>query len=506
VTFRLYLTAFVGGVVSLALELSASRLLEPFFGTSNLVWAAVIGLILLYLAIGYAIGGRWADRSPHASTLYMIMVGAGVAIAAVPFAARPVLDLASRGMGSWNAGMVGGAFIGVLILFSIPVTLLACISPFVIRLGITDLALSGVTSGQVYAVSTGGSFVGTYLPVLVLIPAFGTRRTFLILALLTAATGLLGLWSVDRKRFWQLCWVAPVILGLLVFGAGLVKPRTGLVYEKESSYNFIQVVADEAQNRYLFLNEGQGIHSIYAQNQILTGGTWDYFLIAPYFNPAPYKPEQVKSLLVVGLAGGTISSQYTEIYGPIRMDGVEIDPEIVKVGQEYFGMNQPNLNVYTTDGRYFLAHTDSRYDVVAVDAYRLPYIPWHMTTVEFFQQVRDHLTENGTLAINVGHTPDDWRLVQAMVATLGEVFPSVHVIAVPDTFNAIVVATVQPSDAANLQANYANLENIRLQTMVKRAEENLIEVTPAPPIFTDDQAPIEQLTNDLILKFILFKG
>jgi spermidine synthase len=169
-------------------------------------------------------------------------------------------------------------------------------------------------------------------------------------------------------------------------------------------------------------------------------------------------------------------------------------------------MTQPNLNIYTTDGRYFLAHTDSRYDVIAVDAYRLPYIPWHMTTVEFFQQVRDHLTEKGTLAINVGHTPDDWRLVQAMVATLKEVFPSVHVISVPDTFNAIVVATAQPSDAANLQANYENLENVRLRTMVQRAEENLIEVTPAPPIFTDDQAPIEQLTNDLILKFILFKG
>jgi MFS family permease len=257
VTFRLYLTAFVGGVVSLALELSASRLLEPFFGTSNLVWAAVIGLILLYLAVGYAIGGRWADRSPRPATLYLIMVAAGVAIAVVPFAARPVLDLASRGMGSWNAGMVGGAFIGVLILFSIPVTLLACISPFVIRLGITDLALSGVTSGQVYAVSTGGSFVGTYLPVLVLIPAFGTRRTFLILALLTVATGLLGLWSVDRKRFWQLCWIAPVILGLVILGGGLIKPRAGLIYEKESSYNFIQVVEDESHNRYLFLNEGQ---------------------------------------------------------------------------------------------------------------------------------------------------------------------------------------------------------------------------------------------------------
>lgn len=505
-SYRLYFTAFVGGLVSLALELSASRLLEPFFGTSNLVWAAVIGLILLFLAVGYELGGRWADRSPQPATLYTLLTAAGLAVAAVPFLARPVLLLAGQGFGAWNIGLVVGSFIAVLALFTVPVTLLACVSPFVIRLALRDVQLSGITAGRVYAVSTAGSFLGTYLPVLVLIPAIGTRRTFLLLALLTTAVGLWGLWTFHRRRFWGLVWTLPVLLVLLLGGGGPLKPQAGLIHEEESAYNFIQVVQDEQGRRYLYLNEGQGIHSVYTPGEVLTGGTWDYFLIAPFFNPPPYAPARVDNLLVIGLAAGTIPAQYTAVYGPLPMDGVEIDPAIVQAGRDYFGMTEPNLHVYTTDGRYFLSQTATRYDVIGVDAYRLPYIPWHLTTVEFFQQVREHLTDEGVLVINVGHTPNDWRLVQAMEATLLEVFPSVHVIAVPETFNAIVIATVQPTEPGNLAANYPLLENVRLQTMAVYAHQNLISLSPAPPVFTDDRAPLEQLTNDLVLRYLLQGG
>jgi spermidine synthase len=502
-SFRLYVTAFMGGLIILSLELAASRLLEPFFGTSNLVWAAVIGLILLFLSVGYALGGRWADRSPHRATLYTILVGAGLAIAAIPFVTRPVLLLAARGVVAWQVGQVLGTFLVVLVLFAVPTVLLACVSPFIIRLALDDVRLSGITSGRIYAVSTAGSFLGTFLPVLVLVPLLGTRRTFLTLALLSVLTGLWGLWSANRGRFWALVWTAPLIAGLLLVPGGTIKPQEGLLYEGESSYNFIQVV-EKGDARLLLLNEGQGIHSLYREEQLLTGGTWDYFLIAPYFNPPPHPPEEVDSLLVVGLAAGTVPSQYTEVYGPIPIDGVEIDPQIVEVGREYFDMNQPNLDVHATDGRYFLKQTDEVYDVVAVDAYRLPYIPWHLTTVEFFQEVRAHLTEEGVVAINVGHTPDDWRMVEALVATMEEVYPSVHVISVPDTFNAIVVATVRPTREANLAANLAQLEeHPALHTMGALALERLVEVAPGGVVFTDDRAPVELMTDTLVLQYVV---
>ncbi len=501
---KLYITVFIGGVVSLALELAASRLLAPAFGTAELVWSAIIGLILLYMAVGYAVGGRWADRSPYPASLYTVLVIAGLAIATIPLLARPILRLATQGMLAWNLGLIAGPFLFILVLFVAPVTLLACVSPFAIRLSATQVAESGVTSGRIYAVSTLGSFIGTFLPNLVLIPTLGTRRTFLTLALITTATGLWGLWWAQRRRFWIWCWTAPLLIALLLIPTGSVKPQEGLVYERESTYNFIQVVETPDKVRLLYLNEGQGIHSVWLPGEeILTGGPWDYYLIAPYFNPAPYPPENVESLLVIGLAAGTTPAQYTKVYGPIPIDGVEIDPAIVQAGRDYFEMTESNLTIHIGDGRTYLAQTHNHYSVVAVDAYRLPYIPWHLTTVEFFEQVREHLNADGVLAINVGHTDDDWRLVAAMAATLRQVFPSTHVIAVPDSFNAIVVATMQPTSAGNLNANLPLLADKRLRVVAQSAIQNQRAIKSGDLVFRDDRAPVEALTNDLALRYVL---
>ena len=501
---RLYTTAFISGTISLALELAAARLLAPAFGTTDLVWSAIIGLILLYFAIGYALGGRWADRSPHPHTLYTILVVAGASIAMIPLLARPLLRVAARGMLTWNLGLLAGPFLIILVLFIAPVTLLACVSPFVIRLSARDVTALGATAGRIYAVSTLGSFIGTFLPNLVLIPNLGTRRTFFTLALVTLLTGLWGLWDAYRKRFWRLAWLIIVLIGLWLLPTGDIKPQPGLLYETESTYNFIQVIANEDGTRYLLLNEGQGVHSIYQPGgDILTGGPWDYYLIAPYFNAPPHPPEAVRSLLVIGLAAGTTPTQYTAIYGNIPIDGVEIDPVIVQVGRDYFAMTQPNLTVHIGDGRAYLHQSSARYDVVAVDAYRLPYIPWHLTTVEFFQQVRDHLTAAGVVAINVGHTADDWRLVSALSATMRQVFPATHTLSVPGSFNAIIVATVQPTSADNLRANLPLLTEARLETVGRAAVANLRPIENSVMLFTDDHAPIEQLTHALALRYIL---
>ncbi len=500
---RLYVTAFAGGLVSLSLELAAARLLAPVFGTSELVWTAIIGLILLYLSVGYAVGGKIADRYPEPAVLFTLVVGAGVAIATVPFLAGPALNLAAVGMASLNVGLVAGPFIVILLLFAVPVTLLAFISPYVIRLALDDVRLTGVTAGRIYAVSTVGSFLGTFLPNLLLIPLLGTRRTFLALALVTVLVGLVGLWRVHRRRFWLLAGTALVIVILLALPVASPRPREGLLHEEESTYNFIQVVENRHGARILLLNEGQGVHSVHIPGRVLVGGTWDYFLAAPFFNTPPYMPEDLDSLLVVGLAAGTIPAQYTEVFGPIRIDGVEIDPAILEVGRRYFDMNQPNLVTHAADGRAFLHTTEARYDVVAVDAYRLPYIPWHLTTVEFFTEIRERLTDEGVVVINVGHTPDDWRLVEALVATMEQVYPSTHVIAVPETFNALVVATVQPTVAANLEANLAGLRDSHLRVVLSAAWDNLVAVSASGPIFTDDRAPVELLTDTLVLEYVL---
>jgi len=500
----LYVTAFSGGLASLAVEMCASRLLSMHFGTSSPVWASVIGLILLYLTAGYFIGGRWADRSPRVTTLYQIVAWAGFLIGIVPFVAQPVLALVPKGFLTFNVAMLVGSFGSVLILFSAPVTLLGCVSPFIIRLAMDDVQDAGKTSGYIYAISTAGSFIGTFLPDLFLAPTIGTRNTFVLISLFLSTIALIGLLRERSRRsfVYLLMPILVLILAFLLRGQP-VKAAPDAIYETESRYNYIQVI-ERGKCRYLLLNEGQGIHSVYCQDTIHTPGPWGFFLIAPFFNPPPYTPDQVQRVALVGLAAGTMARQFSEVYGPLPIDGVEIDPKIVQTGRRFFAMDEPNLNVIVADGRYFLANSNEMYSVIGIDAYRLPYVPPHLTTVEFFRLVHTHLTPDGVAVINVGHTATDYRLVAALRATLLQVFPSVHVIDVPNSFNAIVVATVQPSQVGNLLANLPGLQdNEFLYNQTLLAAANLRAVKASDVVFSDDRAGIELMTNELLLNFVL---
>ena len=512
----LLLTVFVSGMTTLGTEISASRLLDPFFGNSVLVWASIIGLMLLYLTVGYYVGGRWADRDPRQSTLFQITAWGAFLVGLVPFIARPVLSWAVQGLAQYNVGVLAGSFMGVLILFSLPVTLLGMVSPFAIRLSLQDVRRGGDTAGSIYALSTLGSLVGTFLPVLVLIPNLGTRLTFFTFAIVLLLVSLVGLFLSQPLR--ALVYV-PMPLILIVMNlflvAGPIKETPGLVYEVESPYNYIQVIQESDGHggfwRGLQLNEGQGIHSLYNPNYQdfpLVDGVWDYFLVAPYFNNPPYIAEQVDSLLVIGSAAGTISKGFTAIYGPIPMEGVEIDPEIIAVGQEWFGMNEPNLKSHAQDGRYFLATTSKVYDVIAVDAYRPPYIPFQLTTREFFQEVYDHLSEDGVMVINAGRTSTDYSLVETLGSTMKAVFPHVYVIDVPSygssLGNSLVIATKQPTRIDNFATNTAQLHHPLLRLVAARALGSRIwELERTDIVFTDDKAPVEQVIHGLILKYIL---
>jgi spermidine synthase len=497
---KLLLAIFFSGLVTLAVELAAFRLFAPTFGTTNLIAAVVIGLILLYLAAGYTIGGRWADRSPRAETLYRIIVWGAFLVGLIPFIAQPLLRIARdnlQNLANFNTALLIFAFLVTLILLSVPVTLLGCVSPFAIRLSIDDLTQSGRVAGRLYAISTAGSFIGSFLPELILLDWIGTRGTFVLLALILIAIGFIGL---GRKSI-GLVWMPIVLIALNGLLPVSISEIAGTIYQGESAYNYIQVV-QRGDTRYLLLNEGQGIHSIYNPNSLQSSGTWDYFLLAPYFNPAPYSTQRLKRVAIVGLAGGTIARSYSTIFGPVPIDGIEIDPKIVDVGKKYFDMNESNLNVIIADGRAALANSPYHYNVVAIDAFRVPYIPWHLTTREYFLDVRDHLTSDGVLAINVGHTPDNHDLVDAIARTAQTVFPSVHVIDVSGSFNSIVYATIQPTSFSNLQANITDAQHPLVRSITQLALKNRHNFATSGVIFTDDKAPIEQMTNAIVLNFL----
>ena len=485
-------------MVSLALEMCAQRLLEPFFGTSLLVWANLIGLILIYLTIGYFLGGRLADRHPSERVLCVITACAALATTLIPFVSQGILSWSVVGLQQVSVSIFASSLAGSILLFAVPVTLLGFVSPFAIRLYTKDARNSGRSSGSLYALSTFGSILGAFLPVLWMIPTFGVRRTLIIFGILLFAASLWGLRPVFRPA------IVLVLLAILV-PLGPLKSIPGLIYERESYYNYIQVTQASDGTRQLILNEGEAIHSVYYPdpNQVLTGWYWDYFLAAPYFNPG-FTAKQLHRVAIIGLAGGTIAHQFTQVYGPVPIDGVEIDPAIVNVGKQYFGMTEPNLRIHIEDGRTYLATTHNTYDVVAIDAFQQPYIPFQLTTKEFFESIKAHLSPTGVVALNTGHTATDYRLVQAFVNTMRTVFPSVYTFNVPNTFNTEIMATMQPTSIDTFRSS---LNQFPANSVMGQVASEVVPVVGVGHsngglVFTDDRAPIEQITDQLLLNYI----
>jgi predicted membrane-bound spermidine synthase len=507
----LLFTVFVSGMTTLAAELAAGRLIGNVFGTSNIVWASIIGLILIYLTVGYFIGGKWADANPTPGAMYRVLAWGAFTLGVVPFIAGPVLRSAATAFEVLQVGILGASFIAVLILFSVPITLLGMISPFAIRLSVDDPAHAGEISGRIYATSTLGSFIGTFLPTLVFIPAIGTTKTFLLfsLVLLFVALAGLGMYS-SRSAMLKLLWM-PVVLAVVavIWSNQALKRNTGQIYETESAYNYIQVAQ---QNGYtiLRLNEGQGVHSIYKPGTLQYNGPWDQFLIGPYFY-ANRKPSDIKRIAIVGLAAGTAARQMTAVYGSVPIDGFELDPKIVEVGKKYFDMNMPNLNIHIGDGRLGLEQSPYKYDIIAVDAYRPPYIPAHMTTQEFFEIVASHLTDDGVLVINSASVPGDRRLIDGLATTMNSVFPSIYTVDIPGSLNTMIFATRQKTQPENFAINLLSLSqdpNVHplliasMQTAFTSLKANYQKTT----VFTDDHAPIEWIVNDMVIRFILSGG
>ena len=201
----------------------------------------------------------------------------------------------------------------------------------------------------------------------------------------------------------------------------------------------------------------------------------------------------------------------TAVYGNIPIDGFELDPKIVEVGQKYFDMNMPNLNIHIGDGRLGLEQSPYKYDLIAVDAYRPPYIPAHMTTQEFFEIVASHLTEDGVLVINSASVPGDRRLINGLATTMGTVFPSIYTVDIPGSLNTMIFATKQKTQPENFAVNLLALSQdpgvhplliASMQTAFSGLKSDYEKTT----VFTDDHAPIEWIVNDMVIRFILGGG
>ena len=486
----LYVLVFVVGTGSLGAEIAVARLMAPFFGASTIVWANTIGVVLVALSLGYWLGGRLADRNPSLQGLCRIVLLAAVLLAAVPFIARPFFDISVEALDSISAGAFVGSLFAVLALVAIPVLLLGAASPYALRLAVPDVEHAGRIAGRLYAISTAGSLTGTMLSSLLLIPVVGTQRTFLAFALVIGVTAVAGL----GIRFAP---AAAAIAAALAIPVGTVKASADgkVIYEAETETQYAQVVEEADGDRLLELNEGQAIHSLYKPGSYLTGRYWDGLIVMP-FAALDRPPERVA---ILGNAAGTAARMYGHYFPDTRVDGVEIDGELTEIGRRYFDLSGPNLHTYTDDARPWLRQSSGDYDVIVVDAYRQPYIPFYLATREFFELVRDRLAPGGVVVVNVGHPEGNDDLEKAVSATMADVFPTVIRDPLEDA-NSLLLGSEAPASPERLLGAIAILPD-DLKNLAAVESQRLAPALTGGPVYTDDKAPVEWLVDKSILGY-----
>src|SRR5688572_9331311 len=313
-TVRLYLVVFCVGISTLGAEIAAARLLAPFFGASTIVWANTIATVLVALSAGYWLGGRLGDKRPELRRLASWVLAASVVLAVVPLLADPFLNLSVRAFDEIDAGAAAGSLFGVLGLVAVPVLLLGAVSPWAIRLTLDRVEDAGRAAGSLYALSTVGSLVGTFLAALVLVPLAGTQRTFLLFA---AAVALVAALALPRRHL-----LVPALLGAALFlPTGSTKPADGVrvLEERETADQYARVVELDDGERRLELNEGQAFHSVWRPDSVLTDNVWDGYLSTPIsvLGRAP------RSMAILGNGAGTTMRAYEKYFPDTEIDGVE---------------------------------------------------------------------------------------------------------------------------------------------------------------------------------------
>ncbi|MCW3990219.1 MAG: fused MFS/spermidine synthase [Candidatus Bathyarchaeota archaeon] len=488
---------FVSGAVVMALELVGSRILAPVFGDSIFVWGALIGVVMAALSLGYYVGGRMADRRPSYGVFSMILVSAGVLIMLIPLSSPLILEVVYLS----GVGDKYGPIFASLLLLAVPTTLLGMISPYSVRMSAESIFNLGGISGSLYSISTAGSIFGTFFTVFVLIPSFGVRQIVFSLGVVLIAVAVVGMTWVEKGLIFTLVLV--LLMPSLFAGGGPFLGISGnTVIRKDTPYSTLTVIDSEAK----------GIRTMYLNNMphsamYLNGSNRAVFRYTDYFNVAFLFNPEAERVLFLGGGGFSGPKQFLEHYPNATVDVVEIDPDVVAVAKDYFGVtDDPRMRIFMMDGRSFLRDAGT-YDIVVLDAYSKTYVPFHLMTREFFESLDEHLAPGGVVVSNlisslIGDTSD---LLKAEVNTVAGVLSQVYLFPTRSgqlslLQNIILVATKSPTrfnEVDLMEAAEAHpVEGVPLE----RYADTLFDLELASDselVLTDDYAPAENLLNPI---------
>ncbi|MBR4165579.1 MAG: fused MFS/spermidine synthase, partial [Lachnospiraceae bacterium] len=390
--------------------------------------------------------------------------------------------------------LIWAAFIACMVIFVFPLFLLGTVTPSLVKYTMDSLDDSGKTVGRLGALNTIGSIIGTFLPTFVTIPSVGTSVTFLIFAGILLAIALIFFISAKWKKPGPYAAAALFVL-CVIFGRNnsFAFWQNDLLYEGESVYNYLQV-SEDSQKVILSTNVLFGVQSVAMKEGGLTGLYYDYALAAPVM-----AGKEAPSVLVLGNGTGTFASQCTRYFPGAPVKGVEIDGKITKLAEEYFNLPE-EVKVTEYDGRAYIQTIKEKYDVIMVDAYQDITIPFQMSTTEFFTLVRDHLTENGVMVVNLSmHSDGELSINHYLCDTIASIFPYVATADVPYTTNRELFASMKEMPADLLARGKESVaDRTDLAQMMQTVSAALTPYEGENHILTDDKAPVEVLGMRMI--------
>ena len=494
-----YITAFFSGTSVMAIELGASRLLAPYFSSSQIVWTIIIGTIMIAMAIGNVVGGKMADKYQSPTRLFVWLFIAATFTMLIPLFGKFVIAGVALILATFITTnyLIWSALVSCLLVFVFPLLVLGMVTPHLVKFAVKDISENGKTTGIIEACNTIGSIIGTFLPTFVTIPTVGTSLTFVIFASVLYAVCLI--YFIFRKKHVvksTIITVIALLIGALSSNIGVAFWQSNILYEGESVYNYLRVEETD-KSIILSTNVLFGVQSIKRKDDSLTGMYYDYALAAPIMAGGLDKD---LSICILGLGTGTYGEQCLKYYNVSDIDGVEIDGKIIELANKYFEL--PNkITTYEADGRAYIDACEKKYDVIMVDAYRDITIPFQMSSIEFFNSVKSKLNDNGVMVVNLNMQSDkEGNINDYLIGTICNCFSSVYTTEAGE--NLVLFASNGVDVYSELSNNIKRVPNYKLKNMMATVKNRLKEQQGNSYLLTDDKAPVEvlgmQVLDDII--------
>ncbi len=493
----LYLVGFFSGMSVMAIELGASRLMAPYFSSSQIVWTIIIGTIMIAMSVGNIIGGRIADKSTKPTKLFIMLFIAAIWVVLIPLFGKFIIAGIALALAASDLShnfLIWAALLSCLLIFVFPLLTLGMVTPNLVRFASRSLDENGKTVGRIEACNTIGSIIGTFIPTFVTIPAVGTSATFIIFGSILFVISLVYFFKIAFRRIFH------TTLSIIVLGIGIASSFIGVtfwadntIYEGESLYNYLRV--EETENEIILsTNVLFGVQSVrYKEEKIYN----DYFDNVLALNKmVDNDPE----FLILGLGTGTVAYKSELYFDHHKIDGVEIDGKIVDLAYKYFDLPE-DVNVFVNDGRAYMNLCKKNYDIILVDAYRDITIPFSMVSIEFFNLVKNHLNPNGIACINLNMSSGRKGGINDYIyGTVTKVFKNCY--QVEAGTNVLIYCSNDIDPKEKLASKLDEVDNPKLKTLFTKATNNMVKLEENEYLLTDDKAPVEllgmQVLDDMI--------